>query len=79
MDINVALWKMRELAEIVLGADGHASPIEIEMAECWQSIDDHMSKGGFAPKPWQTDGNHISGTVTGTVVQARDINGGLNL
>lgn len=73
MDINVALWKMRELAEIVLNADGHASPIEIDMAECWQALDQCLSKGGNPPTAWQTHSNQVNGTVTGTVVQTGNV------
>lgn len=73
MDANVALWKMRELSEIVLNADGHASPIEIDMAELWQSLDAWLCQGGNPPIAWQTHSNQVNGTVTGTVVQTGNV------
>lgn len=52
MDPDETLADLLESALIVIGAEGHASAIETDMAEKIIALDEWMRKGGYSPNRW---------------------------
>lgn len=53
MDVNATLARIRQLQADNIGRESVAPEVVGELMELWLSLDEWLSKGGFAPLDWQ--------------------------